>query len=62
MKRVFDVTVAAVTLIALLPVFLVVALIVLVREGRPIFYVSERMKTPTAWMNCPNCSTSCAAT
>ncbi|MCK7498412.1 MAG: exopolysaccharide biosynthesis polyprenyl glycosylphosphotransferase [Comamonadaceae bacterium] len=42
-KRVFDSVVSALTLIALSPVFALVALGVLVTMGRPIFYVQERM-------------------
>jgi len=46
-KRLLDITISLI-LIALLWPFMVVVIIVLaVVEGRPIFYISERMKTPT---------------
>lgn len=45
-KRITDL-VMAVTLVLLLgPVLLCIALFILLREGRPVFYLSERMKTP----------------
>jgi len=44
-KRVFDVLLALVLAVVLAPVALVVAALILLREGRPVFYVSERMKT-----------------
>ncbi len=46
-KRLFDLTLALFGGIVLLPVMAVVALILIAREGRPLFYVSERMRTPT---------------
>jgi len=42
-KRVFDVTVSALALLALSPLFALVSLALLVTSGRPIFYVQERM-------------------
>ena len=45
-KRLFDLTLALVTATVLaLPFSLLVAML-LIREGRPIFYVSERMRAP----------------
>ena len=45
-KRLFDIIVALAILIPLLPLVTFVSLIILLRDGRPVFYVSERMKTP----------------
>lgn len=45
-KRVFDIAVAVLLLIVLSPVLFGVALAILIRDGRPVLYVSERMKTP----------------
>ncbi len=44
-KRALDVICAALLLILLTPLILGVALWILVRDGRPVLYVSERMKT-----------------
>ncbi|WP_319825031.1 sugar transferase [Thalassovita sp.] len=46
-KRLLDVAAALVLGILLLPVIAGVALLVLIRDGRPVLYRSERMKTPT---------------
>lgn len=46
-KRLLDVAFSALLLVMLWPVMLVVALLLLWREGRPVLYVSERMRTPT---------------
>lgn len=45
-KRLLDLTAAFVLGILLAPVILGVALLVLIRDGRPVLYRSERMKTP----------------
>lgn len=45
-KRVFDISLALILLVLLAPVLLGVALFLLLREGRPVFYISKRMKTP----------------
>lgn len=45
-KRIFDLTVSLLLLALLWPVLLVLALLLLVIEGRPVFYVAERMRTP----------------
>lgn len=45
-KRLFDIVLALMCLVVFLPVGLVVAAVLLWRDGRPVFYVSERMKTP----------------
>lgn len=44
LKRVMDLTAFAILLFVLWPLIVIVALVVLVRDGRPVFYVSERMK------------------
>lgn len=46
-KRCLDLLAALVLAVILLPIGLVVAGLILLREGRPVFYPSERMKTPT---------------
>lgn len=46
-KRLFDLLVALVLGVLLSPVVAVMAIVILIRDGRPVFYVSERMKTPT---------------
>ncbi|PVA09847.1 sugar transferase [Pelagivirga sediminicola] len=46
-KRFFDIISAIVLGTVLLPVMIWVAVLILVRDGRPVFYVAERMKTPT---------------
>ncbi len=46
-KRFFDFISAIVLGTLLLPVMIWVAILIAIRDGRPIFYVAERMKTPT---------------
>lgn len=46
-KRLLDILGVVVLAVPLLPVIAVLALVILVTEGRPVFYISERMKTPT---------------
>ena len=45
-KRLFDIIVALAIAILLLPLIASVSLLILLRDGRPVFYVSERMKAP----------------
>lgn len=45
-KRFFDVALALILATVLAGIIAVLALVLLVKEGRPVFYVSERMKTP----------------
>jgi len=45
-KRLFDIMVALAIAIVLLPLIAFVSLLILLRDGRPVFYVSERMKAP----------------
>lgn len=46
-KRIFDLVCALGLSVLLAPLTLWVIALILVRDGRPIFYVSDRMKTPT---------------
>lgn len=46
-KRLFDLLSALGMLVLLSPVFLILTVLILIKDGRPVFYVSERMKTPT---------------
>lgn len=46
-KRVFDVVFAVFLSVILAAPFLILLVVLLIAEGRPLFYVSERMKTPT---------------
>lgn len=46
-KRLFDLVCALALGVFLLPIVAAVAVVVLVLDGRPIFYISERMRTPT---------------
>ena len=45
-KRLFDLTLALVTATVLALPFSLMVAVLLIREGRPIFYVSERMRAP----------------
>lgn len=46
-KRLLDIFVSVFLVVVLSPVMLLVIAIMLVTQGRPIFYISERMRTPT---------------
>lgn len=46
-KRVFDFTCALILTVLLSPVLIVVSVLILCLDGRPVFYLSERMQTPT---------------
>lgn len=46
-KRAFDLACALVLAVLLAPLMAAVALAILVLDGRPVLYLSERMKTPT---------------
>lgn len=46
-KRLFDLIVSISLVIILCPILLLTALIVLILDGRPVLYVSERMSSPT---------------
>jgi lipopolysaccharide/colanic/teichoic acid biosynthesis glycosyltransferase len=45
-KRLFDIVVSLLLGVALLPVIIIIALAILVIDGRQVFFVSERMQTP----------------
>jgi lipopolysaccharide/colanic/teichoic acid biosynthesis glycosyltransferase len=46
MKRLFDVLLATLGLILTAPIMAVIAVLILKRDGGPVFYVAERMRTP----------------
>ena len=46
-KRLMDIAISAALATVLWPVLLLLIIILAISEGRPIFYISERMKTPT---------------
>lgn len=46
-KRFLDLASVAVLSLVLAPVIVAVALVILIRDGRPVFFIGERMKTPT---------------
>lgn len=46
-KRILDLFGAFVLLVLLGPIILITALVILILDGRPVFYISERMKAPT---------------
>jgi lipopolysaccharide/colanic/teichoic acid biosynthesis glycosyltransferase len=46
-KRLFDISFALLLSLVLAPGILVLIVYLLLKQGRPLFYVSERMKTPT---------------
>lgn len=45
-KRLFDLFAAMILAALLLPALLIVGMCILIKDGRPIFFASERMKTP----------------
>lgn len=46
-KRVLDISLALVLILVLTLPFAILVIYLLLREGRPVFYVSERMRSPT---------------
>jgi lipopolysaccharide/colanic/teichoic acid biosynthesis glycosyltransferase len=46
-KRIFDLLVAMVLGVVLLPFLIAGAAVILLLDGRPVFFLSERMQTPT---------------
>ncbi|MQQ09552.1 sugar transferase [Epibacterium sp. SM1979] len=46
-KRLFDLFFVTLLIVILGPVLVLLCLWVLIKEGRPLFYVAERMKSPT---------------
>lgn len=47
LKRLFDLIVATILALILSPFILIISLFILIRDGRPVFYINERMKTPS---------------
>lgn len=45
-KRIFDLLIVSILGIFLLPLILLILVVLLIVEGRPVFYVAERMRTP----------------
>ena len=45
-KRIFDILLAVLLVIPTVPILLILMAVLLVFEGRPLFYISERMQTP----------------
>ena len=45
-KRALDLILALALSVLLAPVIAIIALVILLRDGRPVFYVAERMKAP----------------
>jgi len=50
-KRVFDIVFSLALGVFLLPIIVFIGLLILLLDGRPVFYVSERMSTPTRGFN-----------
>lgn len=50
-KRIFDLFFASLLVVILGPVLIWLMIWLLIKEGRPLFYVAERMKTPTTPFN-----------
>ncbi|AGI70077.1 putative exopolysaccharide biosynthesis polyprenyl glycosylphosphotransferase [Octadecabacter antarcticus 307] len=46
MKRVFDILLALIGLVVTAPLTIGITIAILLRDGGPVFYVAERMKTP----------------
>ena len=46
-KRLMDLVFSSLLIVILFPIFLLVVVLLLVKQGRPLFYVAERMKSPT---------------
>ena len=46
-KRIFDLTMVLLLGVLLSPLILLICVVLLLAEGRPVFYIAERMATPT---------------
>lgn len=46
-KRILDVLVSAILGLLLAPFFAVLVVVLVITQGRPVFYISQRMRTPT---------------
>lgn len=51
MKRAFDIFLALVGIILTAPIMIAITIAILWRDGSPVFYVAERMKTPNQPFN-----------
>lgn len=51
MKRLFDIVLATLLLVITAPIIAVISIAILRRDGGPVFYVAERMKTPRQAFN-----------
>ncbi len=51
MKRAFDILLAAVGIILTAPIIIAITIAILWRDGGPVFYIAERMKTPSQPFN-----------
>ena len=47
LKRFLDILAATLAFVIFAPVIGIIIVLILLRDGRPVFYVAERMKTPT---------------
>ena len=50
-KRLFDLACAILLTILLAPVIIIIAILIFGVDGRPVFYISERMKSPSEGFN-----------
>lgn len=50
-KRIFDLLTATILALILAPVILITTILIFILDGRPIFYISERMRSPTQPFN-----------
>ena len=50
-KRIFDLFFASLLVIILGPILIWLVIYLLIKEGRPVFYVAERMKGPVTPFN-----------
>lgn len=46
-KRIFDILIGLALSVIMVPAIVIVTLVLLIKQGRPVFYIAERMKTPT---------------
>ncbi len=51
MKRFLDILAAVLAFLIFAPVIAIIIVLILLRDGRPVFYVAERMKTPSQPFN-----------
>lgn len=46
MKRAFDIGLSLISLILFAPLLIALSLLIMITDGRPVFYISERMRRP----------------